>query len=237
MDPVDPTQPKTEPGGGAPRRDASSRTAHRSDDGRLVRGRRSRERIRRAARDLFRERGFDGATLRAIAERAGMGASSIYRHVRSKEELLILELTDLQEEAWRTFRTSDVRTRPTRERIDAFLAAQHALLAADRDLTSIALRSLTRPEAEVARRVLALNDRTIGLLVEILQVGRMRGEIVRDADVLAGARAIFHLTLGARIAWANGQVDDDACLGSIQTAVELLFRGIESFEKREEPPV
>ena len=49
----------------------------RPDDGRLARGRRSRARIREAARALFREHGFDGATLRAIGARAGMGASSI----------------------------------------------------------------------------------------------------------------------------------------------------------------
>ena len=41
----------------------------RDDDGRLLRGERSRVRIRAAAQALFRERGFDGATLRAIAER------------------------------------------------------------------------------------------------------------------------------------------------------------------------
>ena len=81
----------------------------RPDDGRLARGRRSRARIREAARALFRERGFDGATLRAIAARAGMGASSFYRHVQSKEELLIEELADLQEEAWRRFRAEDAR--------------------------------------------------------------------------------------------------------------------------------
>ncbi|MDH5308253.1 MAG: TetR/AcrR family transcriptional regulator, partial [Myxococcales bacterium] len=57
--------------------------ALRPDDGRLVRGQRSRSRIREAARALFRERGFDGTTLRAIAKRAGMGASSIYRHMRT----------------------------------------------------------------------------------------------------------------------------------------------------------
>ena len=66
------------------------------DDGRLARGRRSRARIRDAARQLFRERGFDGTTLRAIADRAGMGASSIYRHFRSKEELLVDELSRLR---------------------------------------------------------------------------------------------------------------------------------------------
>ena len=49
---------------------SDSRARLRPDDGRLARGRRSRDRIQRAARELFRERGFDGATLRAIAERA-----------------------------------------------------------------------------------------------------------------------------------------------------------------------
>ena len=99
----------------------------RADDGRLVRGRKSRARIREAARQLFRERGFDAATLRAIAERAGMGASSIYRHVQSKEELLIEELTELQEEAWRRFRAEDVRSDSTRDRVRRFLDAQHEL--------------------------------------------------------------------------------------------------------------
>ena len=91
----------------------------RPDDGRLVRGRRSRERIRAAARELFREKGFDGATLRAIAGRAGMGASSIYRHVQTKEELLVQELADLQEEAWTRFRRGERRAGSTRERLHA----------------------------------------------------------------------------------------------------------------------
>jgi len=178
----------------------------RSDDGRLLRGRRSRERIRRAARELFRERGFDGATLRAIAARAGMGASSIYRHVHSKEELLIDELAALQEEAWTRFRRADQRSRSTHERIRRFLDVQHELLEADRDLTMIALRAATRPEARVARQVLALNERTMGLLAEILQMGRQRGDLARDLNVLDAASALFHITQGARLPWANGLI-------------------------------
>ncbi|MFQ5416512.1 MAG: TetR/AcrR family transcriptional regulator, partial [Myxococcota bacterium] len=156
----------------------------RADDGRLARGRRSRARIREAARAQFREAGFDGATLRAIAARAGMGASSIYRHVRSKHELLILELADLQEEAWNRFRLRDDPRAPTRQRIRDFFEAQHELLAADPDLTVIALRATTYPADRVSKRVLALNDRTVGLLAEILQGGRLR-DLDPDLDVLA----------------------------------------------------
>jgi AcrR family transcriptional regulator len=200
-------------------------TPLRPDDGRLQRGRRSRARIREAARALFRERGFDGATLREIARRAGMGASSIYRHVRTKHELLVLELAELQEEAWTRFRQGDDRDLPTRQRIGRFFELQHALLASDADLTVIALRATTYPEAPVARRALALQDRTIGLLAEILQTGRRR-DLARDLDVLAAARALVHIATGARIAWANGLASEDACERSIDSAVDLLFRGI-----------
>ena len=113
-------------------------------DGRLARGKRSRARIRSAARELFREVGFDRATLRAIAARAGMGASTIYRHVDSKQELLVLEIADLQEEAWSRFRLTDDRNASTRSRVLGFFDAQHDMLASNADLTVIALRA-TRP--------------------------------------------------------------------------------------------
>lgn len=206
--------------------DGRGRNGLRPDDGRLARGRKSRARIREAARALFRERGFDAATLRAIAARAGMGASSIYRHFQSKEELLIDELAEMQEEAWTRFRRADDRNRPTSDRLREFFDAQHALLVADRDLTTIALRATTRTEARVSKRVLQLYDRTIGLLMEILQRGRMKQDLAKEVDVLEAARVLFHVTNGARIPWANGLVSDEACRASIHQAVDLLFRGI-----------
>jgi AcrR family transcriptional regulator len=198
----------------------------RSDDGRLARGRRSRARIRAAARELFRERGFDAATLRAIAERAGMGASSIYRHVESKEELLVQELADLQEEAWTRFRRADDRGRPVAVRLTEFFVIQHELLERERDLTVVALRATTHPDARVAKHVLGLHDRTIGLIAEILQSGRRRGDLADDVDVLTAAQALFHAASGARISWANGLLSETACRALIAANVELLFRGL-----------
>ena len=77
---------------------------------------------------------------------------------------LVLELADLQEEAWARFRRKDAASFPTRERIRSFFDAHHELLASDADLAVIALRATTCPDAPVARRVLALHDRSIGLL-------------------------------------------------------------------------
>lgn len=46
-----------------------------------------REAILAAALELFAERGFDGTVMPLVAERAGVGAGTIYRHFDSKEAL------------------------------------------------------------------------------------------------------------------------------------------------------
>jgi len=51
--------------------------------------------ITRATRDLLAERGFQGATIEAIAVRAGVGRNTIYRRWRSKEELVADALREL----------------------------------------------------------------------------------------------------------------------------------------------
>jgi AcrR family transcriptional regulator len=51
--------------------------------------------ITNAALDLLAERGFQAATIEAIAERAGVGRNTIYRRWRSKEELIADALREL----------------------------------------------------------------------------------------------------------------------------------------------
>ena len=88
------------------------------------------------------------------------------------------------------------------------------------------MRAITKPDQRVARDVLMLHDRTVGLLMEILQMGRMRKDLAKGIDVMEAARVIFHVTQGARIPWAHGLLDDDACLDAIHRGVDLVFGGI-----------
>ena len=50
-------------------------------------GRISRERILASAREEFLAHGFEGASIRAIAARAGLTSAALYRHFASKEDL------------------------------------------------------------------------------------------------------------------------------------------------------
>ena len=48
----------------------------------------ARERLAQAAFDLFNERGYEQTTIDDIAERAGLGRATFFRHYRSKEDVI-----------------------------------------------------------------------------------------------------------------------------------------------------
>ena len=48
----------------------------------------ARDRLARAAFDLFNERGYEQTTIDDIAERAGLGRATFFRHYRSKDDVV-----------------------------------------------------------------------------------------------------------------------------------------------------
>ncbi|MEV7016001.1 TetR/AcrR family transcriptional regulator [Streptomyces sp. NPDC093991] len=61
--------------------------------------------ILRAARDSFADRGYAAASLRDIAERAGITHAGLLHHFRNKEELLAAVLAQRDAEEWQEGRT------------------------------------------------------------------------------------------------------------------------------------
>jgi AcrR family transcriptional regulator len=54
----------------------------------------TREQIRTVALEMFAERGYDGTSLREIAERLGITKAAVYYHFKTKEDILVSLLTD-----------------------------------------------------------------------------------------------------------------------------------------------
>jgi len=68
---------------------------HSPPDGNTVRGR-----VLRAAYDLFCRQGINAVGIDRIVAEAGVAKASLYRHFRSKEEL-VLAVLDLREKLWK----------------------------------------------------------------------------------------------------------------------------------------
>jgi AcrR family transcriptional regulator len=54
----------------------------------------TREQIRAVALEMFAERGYDGTSLREIAEQLGVTKAAVYYHFKTKEDILVSLLED-----------------------------------------------------------------------------------------------------------------------------------------------
>src|ERR1700759_2168708 len=86
----------------------------------------TRERLLFSARDIIEEGVYGGASVLAIAERAGVATGTLYRHFASKEELFVEVFRSVCEGEERAMRTAGAKlpqSATAQERLQAVLGA------------------------------------------------------------------------------------------------------------------
>jgi AcrR family transcriptional regulator len=141
---------------------------------------RNREKVLRAAREVFAESGY-GVPLDEIAVRAGVGPGTVYRHFPAKEALFEAVVTARVEDL-----VADARARAggadPGEAFFGYLAAMAAESAAKRDLPdAISIAGSLRDDLNAALDV---------LLRQAQQAGAVRAD-VRTADLMVLLKAMF----------------------------------------------
>ncbi len=114
----------------------------------------SREKILNAARDVFIDRGKDGARVDNIAHLAGVNKAMIYYYFSSKDQLYyqVLKSTFLQimTQIWGALELEG----PPTERLTEMVNAYHEFLQANKDLPKMILREIA-DGAPVLKQVIA----------------------------------------------------------------------------------
>lgn len=159
-------------------------------------GNRRPELLRVCAR-LFREKGFDGTTIRDISSAAGMHSGSPFYHFRSKQEMLVAVMEQGLEEGLRRIEAVMASKAPPEEKFARLVRAHLGTILEDgNDFIPVLLyewRSLTPANR---RRVIALKDRYDALWQRMIDELSHAGRIAGDAQL---ARL---LVLGA-VNWAG----------------------------------
>jgi TetR/AcrR family transcriptional regulator of autoinduction and epiphytic fitness len=155
--------------------DPVPRSSSRDVDPRVERSRRV---IMGAALDLLGETGFGGLTIEAVAARAGVGKSTIYRHWPGKLELLEDAICTLKAHVAVPAGGS------TRDRV-IHLLEQAATNVADSTwstcLPAIIDAAERDPEVKAIHRRLTLERRQF--LIDLLADGVARGEVSAERDL------------------------------------------------------
>jgi AcrR family transcriptional regulator len=185
-----------------------------------------RERIVRAASELFRDRGFDDTTGRQICERAGIATGTLFLYVRDKRELLFLIFRPLAEGALR-----DVprELQDGESLVDGLMRLFGALLRiyrGDPELARLFVQELLF-RADEAEDMRAL-DRELGARVaRLVADARERGELRDDVRVDELAHALLaHYVHWIQLWLGKGAVGGRRVEGRLRRALELQLQGV-----------
>jgi AcrR family transcriptional regulator len=138
-----------------------------------------RDAILEAALEVFRENGYERTSVRAIAERADISISSLYAHIKSKEELFLELVAPVLERAYADMGEIVASAEPAREKLRRAIVRGTSAFDANYEELVIYLRDffpiLERADPERRREY----EQT---WIDLIQQGVAEGVLRADID-------------------------------------------------------
>ena len=215
---------------------SSARTAvpQAAPDRRQRRSAEIRERLFRAALQLFAQKGFLETTVEDITEAADVGKGTFFNYFPSKDHILLafgeMQLGKLE--------TAVKTARQTNEPMPEFLRSLGIRMTQEPTRNPAIIRALLQAylsTTPVREAMMDLQRRVHALHTEMIQLGQDRGEIRSDLPAAEIAQVFRQTIFGTLLIWS---LYGDATLHSrIETAFNLLWTGLTPRGHPALPPV
>lgn len=209
-----------------PARRARSRLPLAGESVRERNKREKRERLLRAARDLFVRKGFEATTAREICRRAGVGTGTLFLYVKSKRDLLFLVFREEARRLWSEALTSTERATSivdTAARLfGAFIEYYDSNPALAEGLGAELLAG-----ARGSDELIALNAEFLAHLVALIERAQEQGELRSDRPASTLAALFFAHYEHWVLAWlVMGAVPREVAQAGLREALELQVEGL-----------
>lgn len=163
----------------------------------------TRDDILEAAAQVFRQKGFHGASMQDIAEAVKLQKASLYHHVSSKQEILLALLDRALDLLFECLEPLAHQNLGADEKLRQMILAYLQTLTDEIDLASVLLLEHRSLEPELHARHVPKRDRFETLWREVIAQGQQEGKFV-VADVPLTVRAILGI-LNWTITWYRPQ--------------------------------
>src|SRR3984893_12872076 len=194
-----------------------------SPDRRQRRSSQIRERLFRAALDLFAQHGFADTTVEDITNAADVGKGTFFNYFPSKDHILLafaeMQLAKLQ--------SIIENLRTTNELVPEFFRTLAVRMTEEpgRNPSIVGALLLANLSSTPVREGMRVNQaRGHKLLTEFIQVGQERGELRNDLPAGEIAHVFRQTVFGTLLAWSL--YGDDSWATRIRTALEVLWQGL-----------
>src|SRR5271168_3186301 len=196
---------------------------HEARSRRERRGEEIRERLFRAALDLFSKKGFAETTVGDITEAADVGKGTFFNYFPSKDHILLafgeMQLAKLE--------TAVAEARESQQSMPEFLRSLGVRMTQEPIRHPGIIRTLLQAylsTTPVREAMLDLQKRVHALHTEIVQLGQERGEIRKDLPAADIAHVFRQTIFGTLLFWS---LYGDATLHArMESAFNVLWSGL-----------
>jgi AcrR family transcriptional regulator len=162
-----------------------------------------RNKIQRAARKLVGERGYDGLTMRDLAEAARVSVPTLYNLFGSKDAILIAELQSIAAELARS--VPMIGDSFMQRGMVAFDAGMRAVEEAPEFFRAVTQMFMTSPDSTEMRR--RSEDAFIAIMAANLVAAKQAGQLADWAEPAVVARHMFGQYMATFLSWSIGELD------------------------------
>jgi AcrR family transcriptional regulator len=192
---------------------------------RLSRERRMAD-IMRAARDVFREKGYEEALISDIAERADVVEGSIYRYFENKRDLLVKVIEDWYEGMLSDYDQQLSGISGTRNRLRFMIWRHLATVHEDPALCQLMFQHLRTGEDYSRTAVHDLNRKYTRRTLDIVREGIASGEFRTDIPLRLVRDMIYGCVEHRTWAYLRGEGDFDPN-ETANAIVDLVLSGLQ----------
>jgi AcrR family transcriptional regulator len=162
-----------------------------------------RRQIVNAARKVLIKYGSEHVTIKRIANVVGISETAVYRHFKSKRDILFLLAEYIEQSLTEDIRRVATEGHTALEVLDSVLRSHLSAVERRRGISfQVIAEIISLGDKKLNGRIFQAIERYTGCLKDLLAEGVKSGEIRGDIDLEAAATALFGIIQGLVNIWA-----------------------------------
>jgi AcrR family transcriptional regulator len=156
-----------------------------------------------AARKIIIEYGGEHVTVRGIAKEVGISEADIYRHFRSKRDILSLLADHIEKNLVKDLTRTSTSGDTFLEILDSILRSHLSAIEQRQGISfQVIAEIVSLGDKELNQKISGTINKYIALLKELLSEGVKHGEVRDDIELEAAATLLFGMMQGLVNLWA-----------------------------------